>query len=73
MTTREVAACRPETELAAVWSAMTVGSHASLPIVQRGRRPLGVLHARDVLRALLGEAAHEEALPRDYVMGVGHR
>jgi hypothetical protein len=34
---------------------------------------LGVLNARDGLRALLAAGNHEEALLRNYVMGVGYQ
>jgi CBS domain-containing protein len=35
--------------------------------------PIGVLNARDGLRALLAAGNHEEALLRNYVMGVGYQ
>ena len=35
--------------------------------------PLGVLNARDGLRALLAAGNHEEALLRNYVMGIGYQ
>jgi len=42
------------------------------PILDNDGRPQGVLHARDVALALIGEANYEESLLRDYVMGVGY-
>jgi CBS domain-containing protein len=41
-------------------------------VVAAGNRPLGVVNARDGLRALLAAGNHEEALLRDYVMGIGY-
>ena len=35
-------------------------------------RPLGLLHARDILQGLLNKSEYEEALLRDYVMGLGY-
>jgi hypothetical protein len=34
---------------------------------------VGVVHARDLARALLEEVTEEEALLRDYVLGVGYQ
>jgi CBS domain-containing protein len=44
-----------------------------VPIVSEDFRPLGVINARDALLVLLEGAEHEEALLRDYVMGIGYR
>ena len=43
------------------------------PILDNEGRPLGVVHARDIARALIDEETHEEELLRDYVMGIGYR
>ena len=45
----------------------------NIPVVDRDNRPLGVLTARAILRALLGDAKYEEAQLIDYVKGVGYR
>ena len=37
------------------------------------RNPLGVLNARDGLRALLAAGKYEEELLRNYVMGIGYQ
>jgi CBS domain-containing protein len=42
-----------------------------IPVVDENSKPLGVVNARDALRALLAEEKYEESLLRDYVMGVG--
>jgi hypothetical protein len=35
-------------------------------------RPMGVVHARDILQVLLEESEDEESMLRDYVMGIGY-
>jgi CBS domain-containing protein len=52
---------------------MKEGNLKNLPITNEDGRPIGVLSARNVLHELLDEAEDEEALLRDYVMGVGYR
>jgi len=71
--TREVAECRPGDPLEDAWSTMKGKGVLNLPVVDQNHRPLGELAARDVLQSLMGEVEHEEALLRDYVMGVGYR
>ena len=44
----------------------------NIPIVDEDLRPLGVLHARDILQVLLEESEDEESILRDYVMGIGY-
>jgi CBS domain-containing protein len=44
-----------------------------LPILDENHQPLGVINARDALRALFADEKYEESLLRDYVMGVGYR
>jgi CBS domain-containing protein len=45
----------------------------NIPVIDSGTKPIGVLNARDVLDGLLGQVENEEALLRDYVMGIGYR
>jgi CBS domain-containing protein len=52
---------------------MKVRDLKHVPVVGEKSRPLGLLHARDILQVLLSEAESEDALLRDYVMGVGYR
>jgi CBS domain-containing protein len=42
-------------------------------LVDADNKPLGVVNARDALRALLSAGNQEEALLRNYVMGVGYQ
>jgi arabinose-5-phosphate isomerase len=69
---REVVSCLPGEELREVWDRMTAGGLKNLPVVDSDRWPLGMLNSRDVLKELLDEAETEEALMRDYVMGIGY-
>jgi CBS domain-containing protein len=65
--------CDPGQTLQSIWSAMGAGSHKCIPVLDKDGRPLGVVHARDVARALLDEVTHEEVLLRDYVLGIGYQ
>jgi predicted transcriptional regulator len=71
--TRQVVLCRPADALQHVWEIMKEGNLKNLPITNEDGQPIGVLSARNVLHELLDEAEDEEALLRDYVMGVGYR
>jgi CBS domain-containing protein len=65
--------CHPTDTLSAVLSMMHDRGLIHVPIVDANHRPLGVLNARDGLRALLAAGNHEEALLRNYVMGIGYQ
>ena len=71
--TRGVIFCRPSERVDHVWAVMRERELHSIPVVDRKRRPIGLLSARDALEALLASAEYEEDLLRDYVMGVGYR
>ena len=71
--TRDVVACRESEWLADVWSRMKARSLPRLPVLNEADHPIGILYARDVLQRMLAEAEDEEALLRDYVMGIGYR
>jgi CBS domain-containing protein len=68
--TRDVAYCRPTDCLPDV---LSTRGFIHVPVVDENSRPLGVVNARDALRALFAEEKYEESLLRDYVMGVGYR
>jgi CBS domain-containing protein len=70
--TRDVVVCRPDELLLDVWERMKSRKVKNIPVVDKDYRPIGVLHARDVLQVLLEESQDEESLLRDYVMGVGY-
>lgn len=71
--TRDVMLCRSGDLLEDLWKRMKKSSFKNIPFVDQDSRPLGVLNARDMLQALMTESTAEEALMRDYVMGVGYR
>ncbi len=70
--TRSIITCRPRDLLHDVWVNMKQRQLKNIPIIDSDLKPMGILNARDVLDALLGEVENEEALLRDYVMGIGY-
>ena len=70
--TRQVVQCRPSYPLRAVLSMMSQRNLVHIPVVDDRSRPLGVINARDAFRVLWAAEQYEEALLRDYVMGVGY-
>lgn len=71
--TRDVTSCRATHGLSDVLSMMQARGLVHVPVIDTGGRPSGVVNARDALRELMLEGQYEEALLRDYVMGVGYR
>jgi CBS domain-containing protein len=71
--TKDVTFCRPEDQLHDAWSVIKQHGLTNIPIVDQESKPVGVLNARDALRALLEDVQYEEQLLYDYVMGVGYR
>ena len=71
--TRDVTFCSETDCLLDVLSMMQARGLVHVPVVDAQRKPSGVVNARDALRALWTEGQYEEALLRDYVMGVGYR
>ena len=67
------AACSPEDSLSEVLALMHERGLIHLLLVDERKTLLGVVNARDGLRALLAAGNHEEALLRNYVMGVGYQ
>ena len=70
--TRDVVSCRSDEPLTSVWSKMKQHGLRHIPVLDDRSRPTGVINARDALQALLGSAASEVELLRDYVMSVGY-
>jgi CBS domain-containing protein len=73
MMTADIVSCGPGETLQAVWNAINERSLRCAPILDDCRRPLGIVHARDIAGALLEEVTYEELLLRDYVLGIGYR
>jgi len=71
--TRDVLSCHAGDGLRTLWEAMRARGLKCVPVIDTEGRPIGILTARDVLGVLLREAEDEDALLRDYVMGVGYR
>lgn len=71
--TTNFTACAPEDLLSDVLSMMHTRGLVHVLILASDRNPLGVLNARDGLRALLAAGNHEETLLRNYVMGIGYQ
>jgi CBS domain-containing protein len=65
--------CDEDQSLQDVWESMGTRRLRCLPVLDGARRPQGVIHARDLARALLDEITHEEILLRDYVLGIGYQ
>jgi len=70
--TRDVVVCRPGELLQDVWKRMKERKLKNIPVVDDDLRPMGVLHAREILQVLLTESEDEESMLRDYVMGIGY-
>ena len=70
---RDFTACATSDTLSDVLAMMHTRGLIHVLIVEAGDKPVGVLNARDGLRALLAAGNHEEALLRNYVMGVGYQ
>ena len=73
MMTQDVTFCRATDCLTEVLSMMQTRGFVHVPVIDAEGRPSGVVNARDALRELVAEGQYEEALLRDYVMGVGYR
>ena len=71
--TQPIHSCGARDSLQSIWSTMGAGSHRCIPVLDEAGRPHGVIHARDVARALLDEVTNEEILLRDYVLGIGYQ
>jgi CBS domain-containing protein len=65
--------CRVDETLQSLWASMGVRGLRCAPVLDACGRPQGVVHARDVARALLEEVENEEGLLRDYVLGIGYQ
>lgn len=71
--TRDVVSCRPTDKLEDVWKRIKETGVKNIPVTDQSLRPIGLINAGDVFRSLLDETQYEEAMLRDYIMGVGYR
>lgn len=70
---RDYTVCAPSDSIAEVLTVMHARGLVHVPVVDTNNKAVGVLNARDGLRALLASGTYEEALLRNYVMGVGYQ
>ena len=70
--TTEVISCQPTDLLSDVLALMHRHGLVHMPVLDTNQRPVGVVNARDALRALVAEGEYEQSLLFDYVMGVGY-
>jgi CBS domain-containing protein len=71
--TREVTSCRPTDPLFDLWIMMNKLDIRSVPVIDLGNRPMGIIYGREVLQALLQESQIEDGFLRNYIMGVGYQ
>ncbi len=71
--TNPALSCHVDQALQGLWDTMNARSLRSVPIIDDSGRPQGVVHARDLARALLNEVDEEEVLLRDYFLGIGYQ
>jgi CBS domain-containing protein len=71
--THPVLSCHVSQTLQTVWDTMNTRTVRSIPVLDDSGRPEGVVHARDLVRALFSEVDEEEVLLRDYVLGIGYQ
>jgi CBS domain-containing protein len=70
---RSVLSCSPTDALADFWRIMNNHGLERVPVLNADQKPVGVLHARDALQCLFGEAEIEDELLRDYISGAGYQ
>lgn len=71
--TQDFTTCAPHELLSDVLAMMHARGLVYVLLIGTDNQPLGVLNARDGLRALLAAGNHEEELLRNYVMGIGYQ
>lgn len=71
--TRDITRCTPDDVLSDLLGMMHQRGLIHVLVVDSSNRPVGVVNARDGLRALLAAGNHEEELLRNYVMGIGYQ
>lgn len=71
--TQEFTSCAPDELLSEVLAMMHARGLIHVLLMSADNKPMGVLNARDGLRALLAAGNHEETLLRNYVMGIGYQ
>ncbi|MFI0842883.1 CBS domain-containing protein [Mesorhizobium sp. IMUNJ23232] len=70
---RSVATCSPSDDVHDVWQTMAARSLQNIPVVDGGRKPLGILDIRDAMKALFEQEQMEERMLVNYVTGIGYQ
>jgi CBS domain-containing protein len=68
-----IVSCGPADDVHAVFQSMTAQNFQSLPVLDAGSVPLGVLDIRDALKALFEEEEFEEQSLIDYIARAGYQ
>jgi len=71
--TKAVFSCHADETLQSLWTTVGERRLRCTPVLDYSGKPLGIVHARDIARALLNEVTYEEELLRDYVLGIGYQ
>jgi CBS domain-containing protein len=71
--TKAMLSCHVDEALQGVWTTLSSRSLRCAPVLDHDGRPQGIVHARDIAKALLNEVNEEELLLRDYVLGIGYQ
>lgn len=71
--TRDIIFCKTDSLLYDVWEIMKESGITHVPVIDENNVPIAVLNAKDTLHELLKDAQYEEALLKDYVVGIGYR
>jgi CBS domain-containing protein len=69
----KVVSCLPDDDLEKIMAMMKARHLLHIPVLNAKGVPQGVVNAHDALGAILVDEKYEEALLRDYVMGVGYQ
>ena len=69
----KVVSCLPDDDLTQVLTMMKARHLVHIPVLDAKGVPLGVVNAHDALGAMLKDEKYEEALLRDYVLGIGYQ
>ncbi len=70
---RDFSSCQNSDTLTELLALMHERGLMQVAVLDDRSRPIGVVNARDGLRALLAHGHHEESLLRNYVTGVGYQ
>jgi len=68
-----IVSCDPNDDLYAVWEGMASRSLQNVPVLSLDSKPLGVLDARDALKALLAQEEYQERMLANYIAGIGYQ